>query len=137
MPVIRLDPRGSLARRGNRHTVHRLGFVPLSSLFMADAKRMLDDLDRLRPEVADLGVRSVFGQPSQCYRAELKKSVEPALYAHRVEICFQQSTGLPVDLTVWDHEDGELRQVEHYRYENLKVDVGLTDADFSPETYGL
>ncbi len=137
LPVIRLDPNGRLAKRGNRHTIHRLGFVPIASLFAADAQRMLADLDQLRPTVDDLGVKSVFGRPAQCYRSVMNKEREPALYAHKVEICFDQATDLPVDLTVWDHEDGELRQIERYRYENLRVDVGLTDTDFDPATYGL
>jgi len=137
VPVLNLDPRGTLAMRGNRHSIHRLGFAPLVSLFVADADRMLANLDTLRPEVEDLGHRDVFGQPTQCYLAKLKKAVDPKLYATQVEICIHRTLHLPIDTKVWDHEDGELRVVEHYRYEDLKVNVGLTDADFSPETYGL
>lgn len=137
MPVVHLDPHGRLAMRGNRHSIHRLGFVPLSKLLLADAERMVADLDRLRPTVEDLGTRAVHGQPARCYRAELRKDIEPALYAHRVEVCFHEATGLAIDLTVWDHEDGAVREVEHYVYEDLKVDVGLTEADFAAETYGL
>jgi len=137
LPIMNLDPLGTLAMRGNRHSIHRLGFVPLVSLFVADADRMLADLDRLRPEVEDLGHRDVFGQPTQCYRAHLRKDVEPRLYATKVEICLHRQLHLPIDTKVWDHEDGELRVVEHYRYEDLEVNVGLTDADFQPETYGL
>jgi hypothetical protein len=40
-------------------------------------------------------------------------------------------------MTTWGVEDGELRMLEQYGYEALKVNVGLLPADFDPDALGL
>jgi hypothetical protein len=128
---IWLSPDGAAATHGQRHTVRRMGLVPVGDLFAADRARMQAD-PTLAPSVVDLGSVTIYGEPSHCFDATMRKDREPALYAARVEVCVSVATGLPVRMRCWDHEDGALRMVEEYGYANLRVNVGLTDADFTP-----
>ena len=36
-------------------------------------------------------------------------------------------------MATWDQEDGALRLVEEYGFEQIKTNVGLQDSDFDPE----
>ena len=108
IPVLNLDPNGSMAMRGNRHNIRELPPTLLIEKIVADAMRV-NDSPIFKPDVTDLGAMTVRGEDAHCWEANLPK----------------------------DMEDGKLRLVEEYDYLDLKVNPGLTDADFDPDTYGL
>ena len=135
VPTLWLSPDSALARRGQRHTIRRMGLVPLIELFGPDIARIQKD-PQLMP-VVSTSTLTLYGKQASCFDATLPKEREPALYAQRVELCVDAATGLPLRTRVWDTEDGQLRQVEEYGYENLQVNVGLTDADFDLVALGL
>jgi hypothetical protein len=135
LPVMSLAPDGMLAMRNQRHSIRRMGLQPVADLFAADAIRLRADPTLLA--VVDLGPRTVLGTAARCFEAKMDKAREPALYAAKVEVCVDPATGLPVQMTSWDHEDGELRLVEQYGYEAMRVNVGLTAADFDAAAHGL
>jgi outer membrane lipoprotein-sorting protein len=54
----------------------------------------------------------------------------PRYYAGRLDVCVDRTLLLPLRLLVWDY-DGNL--YERYEHRDLKVDVGLGDADFDPK----
>ncbi len=65
--------------------------------------------------------------------ADPKRGAEvfvPRYYAGRLDVCIDRQTFLPLRVTVWDF-DGTL--YERYEHRDLKIDVGLTDADFDPK----
>ena len=103
---------------------------------MRDALKVRDHAKWL-PKVRRMGEETIGGRKATCYESELPKAEDPSLYAYRVQMCLDQGHGLPARLKVWDHEDGEVRLIESYEYLDLRVNTGLTDADFDPETYGL
>lgn len=136
MPVISLSPDSRLAMSGNRHSLRDLPVAELVSKIVYDAKRV-NDHPTWEPQVTDLGVRTVEGEPARCFDSTLPKAEDPTLYAARVELCVSTATELPNSVRSWDVVDGELRLVEDYRYLEMKLGVGLSDADFDPATYGL
>jgi hypothetical protein len=60
----------------------------------------------------------------------------PHYTAGRVVLWLDRATHMPVEVAIYDHE-GHL--YEHYRHTELKINVGLTDADFDPKNpdYGF
>lgn len=51
-------------------------------------------------------------------------------YAPRAKICFSVKTKLPTRVSSWDEEDN---LVEDYAYSDVRLNPGLTNADFDPE----
>lgn len=136
IPVLNLDPNGSMAMRGNRHSIRELPPTFLVDKIVADAMR-INDSPTFEPDVNDLGPTTVRGEASNCWEATLPKDQDKNFYATKVRMCANVATNMPNSMRVWDHEDGELRLVEEYDYINFKVNPGLSDSDFDPNTYGL
>ena len=136
LPVLNLSPTGSMAMRGNRHSIRELPPTILVEKIIADARR-IEDSPTFAPEVQDLGVSTVRGEASHCWEAKLPKDEDPAFYAVKVRMCANPETHMPNSMRIWDVEDGALRLVEEYDYIGLRVNPGLTDEDFDPDTYGL
>lgn len=135
LPTMSLSPDNVLARRGQRHTVRRMGLVPVVDLFAPDIVRITADA-RLTPTVTT-STSTVYGRQASCFDAIMRKDLEPLLYGERVEVCLDASSWLPLRMRVWDTEDGQQRMVEEYGYESLQINVGLTDRDFDAEALGL
>jgi hypothetical protein len=55
--------------------------------------------------------------------------IVPDFYAGRLVLWIDEDTKLPLQVDLYDHE-GNL--YEHYEHHDLKINVGLTDADFDP-----
>jgi len=55
--------------------------------------------------------------------------IVPEFYAGRLVLWIDDELHLPLQIDLYDHE-GNL--YEHYEHHDLKVNVGLTDADFDP-----
>lgn len=128
---LHLDPDGYMAMRNNRHTVRMAGPWTV-------ARRILEDEARVKalpPGVAtyeNLGRKKVLGEWARCYRSVLDKDRYPDFFAHKIEICVAETHGLPIDVTVWSKEGGQLREVGRYQYERCRTNH-LTDRDFDPE----
>lgn len=138
LPTINLDPRGGLALRGNRHDIYQLPFPAIIKHFV-DSAALIRANPALRARITELGEQPHHGETGQCYHLQLPKAREPKLYAAEVMLCVSRRTGLPLRIRSWDVEDGEMRLVEDYGYEDVRVNVGLTDADFDPDNpaYGF
>lgn len=119
--------------RESRHSIRDAGLSALVHLILADAARAR----RWGSVVTLLPARKVHGAPSSCWHAVQDKAAHPEFYSARAEICVDDATGLPNFCKVWMHEDGELRVVEEYSYANVKLNVGLTEPDFTPATHRL
>lgn len=125
IPTISLAPDSALATRGQRHTIRRMGLAPVAALFASDMALIRADPERLAPTVTELPAQTLFGRAARCFDARMRHDLEPRLYAPRVEVCLDHQTHLPLRMRTWQHEDGELRLVETYGYEDLAVNVGL------------
>jgi outer membrane lipoprotein-sorting protein len=136
VPTVNLDPHGSLAMHGQRHSIDQVGFVATVPLFVADAARLVAN-PALVAVIVDEGADDVYGEPAHCFHAVLPKSADPGFYADEVDVCVHDRTRLPARIRAYEGGPDGPVLVEEYGYEDVKVDVGLTDADFEPDTYGL
>lgn len=129
--TVNLEPTHWLAMRYTRHETPKAGFDYTIEMFARDLVT-----GRAKPECVqraeDGGEHVLYSAKVHCYELETDKAKCPELYSRKARLCLYEATGLPAKVEVWDWEDGALRQVEDYGYADLKVDVGLTDADFDP-----
>lgn len=136
LPALSLAYDGSLAMRGQRHNIRDLPVTKLAQRII-DGALKVNDHPTWQPEVEDLGVSTVRGETTRCFNTSTPKDEDPTLYAYKVKLCVNPATHLPNSVRVYDLEDGEVRLVEEYDYVQVKTNVGLTDADFEWDTYGL
>ncbi|MFT4975025.1 MAG: hypothetical protein ACI8S6_000912 [Myxococcota bacterium] len=134
IPLLNLDPLGSLAMRDARHPVWMVSLSRVVGRILK-ATRLLTARPELVARYTDEGEQDVGGTPSRCYSAVLPYAEEPGVYAPRVRICAGIDSHLPTRFSAWKAEDGQVRQVEDYVFRDLTVNPGLSDADF--DTAGL
>ncbi len=127
--TVNLRPDSSLAMRGNRHPITKAGFGETIRLLVKDAKlaesRPQDDV-----QYTDLGEWEIHGTRSHCIEARAPGGDAGPYYAPRAKICFNVKTKMPTRVSTWDAEDN---LVEDYSYADVRLNPGLTDADFDPE----
>lgn len=134
---LRLEPDGRLAMRNDRHTIHMAGMHAIARLILDDHER-LKNLSADAMTFQDLGRRRVGEDWAHCYAADADRKQFPELYAEKTEFCVAEQFDLPVEIKEWQHEDGEEREVGHYRFEGCELNH-LTDEDFDPQNpaYGF
>lgn len=122
--TVDLDPRGSLAMKGNRHPITEGSLGDLIGLLTRDLKRA-----ESRPQdgaiIKDLGESDQRGDRVRCFDAVF--TVADGYYAPHVKICMFTATALPSRVQVWDARE---QLLEDYEYRDLKTNVGLRDLDF-------
>ncbi|MGC4117218.1 MAG: DUF1571 domain-containing protein [Myxococcales bacterium] len=120
-----------LMTRNTRHPVPNAGFDFTIAMFARDLAT-----HKTRPEclikAVDAGMQIVYGGPARCYEMETDKARCPEMYSRKARLCVYERLDVPAKIEVWDLEDGALRLVEDYGYGDLKLDFGLSDADFDP-----
>jgi hypothetical protein len=131
---VNLAPTGWLAMRGSRHPVMHVGFDHILGALAHDFA-LADTNPECVGASRDLGVEDVHGAPARCFEFDTDKGRCPTMYAYRARFCMDRASGLPSAVKVWDLEDGEIRLVEDVSYAEIRVDAGLTDADFDPDRY--
>ena len=126
--TVNLRPDAALAMKGNRHPIHDLGFGSAIDHIVRGAR-----LSERRPQdgvvYVDHGESTVYGVRAHCIEAVAPIKKFSPYYSHRAKICIDQKTRMPARITIWDDEDNLL---EDYGFENVRLNVGLTDADFDP-----
>jgi outer membrane lipoprotein-sorting protein len=131
--TVDLAPDGNLAMRGNRHPITDLGLGNTIKLLARDVR-----LAGARPgdgaSYVDLGTFKIGGATARCVEATTPSLRWSPYYAHKARLCVSTKTDMPLRVMVWDR-DGDL--LEDYTFKNLKLNVGLTDADFDPDSYAF
>lgn len=116
------DPKGPLAMRNNRHSIKESGMGHILDLISKNYQKGKRD-----PECS---FSYEGGSPGDGGKAVCVKAVFPAgkgYYGHKVQICIDKATSLPVKLTVYGWKNEFL---EEYRFDSIRPNVGLTDRDF-------
>ena len=115
--ALSIDPDGSFARRGNRHSIREAGIFHV-------LKEVGEHYARLsRGPEQTLGERkaaeaNVQDQPSYCFSFDERDS--------RTEVCMHQTLALPTRVQTFEGTD----LVESYTWADYHSNVGLTDRDF-------
>ena len=120
---LNLDPRGAIAMGGSRHLITDVG--------LENFLRLLGSSLRKNPSAEimyrELGEEIVYGSRSRKVEYLFPRERAKGYYCYRTLINLATESELPIKTSVYDW-DGLL--VEDYGYENLKLDAGLTEADF-------
>jgi hypothetical protein len=126
---VSLDPKGSMAMKGNRHPILDAGIWHTIGLIKKDYGTGHKSAAN-RATYDRYWTTKVQGQPSYCVFVTHPKDTSIGFYAYKAEICVHQQLYIPTSVKIWDFTD---RMVESYTYSNYKINVGLTDADFDHE----
>jgi hypothetical protein len=122
--TVDIDPRGSLAMKGNRHPITDGSLGDLIALLVRDLKRA-ESRPQDGAQIRDLGESDRHGQRIRCFDATF--AVADGYYAPHVQVCMFTATNLPSRVQVWDARD---QLLEDYEYRDLRTNVGLRDIDF-------
>ena len=120
--VLTLNPDGSLAMKDSRHSIREFGIEYLVRRIASDVKKSREtgegNVTYQREAVLACG-------PAWIYEGRFPDG--KGFYGSRVVVCFDEKTSLPLKLSMYDKDDVLL---EEYEFENLRLNVGLSDADF-------
>ena len=130
--TVDLDAKGFLAMKGSRHPITDSGLENFLRIMRRDLGNAMQSRELT---YRALGEETVYGSRSQ--RVEYFFPKEKAkYYCYCAIINFDTKTKMPIRVRIYDWDES---LVEDYGYENLKLDAGLTDADFDPKNpeYGF
>lgn len=126
--TLDMEPTGSMAMRGNRHPITDVGIGRLIQIVTENGERAKKEgVLKLRY----LGAGEAFGRDT--HHVEAKLPAEQGYYGGTIEIWVDAGNGLPIKIKIFGW-DGELW--ESYGYKDLKLNPGLTDAEFSEDYEG-
>lgn len=125
--TFRLDPKGKVAMKGNRHPITEAGIGFTLDLLetqrkraaaagVARAKRLADD-----PKASPRGVR---------FELTLNAARSAGYYCRRAVVTFDPANKLVTAVQIYDWND---QLIEDYRFSDLRINPGLTDRDFDPK----
>ncbi len=135
--TLHLDPLGSRAMSDCRHPITEAGIGPLLETLEA---RWTAELDAKETNV-EFFEKMVGSRP--CHRITVTHSRKsPDYMFYRVHLYIDDAIGLPIHFEAFDWpvgSDAEPPLVEEYSYNDLKLNVGLTEIDFdvSNSTYAF
>lgn len=127
-----LDPTGFIAMKGQRYPITDAGLENMVVKLIEKAER---DRDAGPCEVNYREGAKINKRP--CTMIELIHHDPNAGYEfHKAQVFLDNELNLPVRYVAYDFPEAEGEKpklIEEYTYYNVKVNVGLTDEDFSPE----
>lgn len=131
LPTVNLPPTGTLAMRGQRYPMTEIG---LENLLVKLIER--GEQAKKLPDVhADLktGIK-VNNRPCRLLTVT-QPTRRPELLFYQAKVYMDDELNVPIRYIAYDWPSGNdknLQVIEEYNYLNLKLNVGLTDADFDP-----
>jgi outer membrane lipoprotein-sorting protein len=131
--TVSLDPQSPRARKGSRHPITDVGIGKLLDLIAENAAR---GLQRGELTIEDSGQRTTFDRPAQRYILHFPADPAKGYYCMTALIDVDREYQLPVYAEIFDRH-GQL--IERYGYLDVRLNPGLTDADFDPKNpaYGF
>jgi len=136
--TLRLGIQNPLVMSESRYPVTYLGIANVIDMVRAAWEKEAK-LDGVRPVVeinSDAWLGEITCQQLQVIHQQQHSDIEFQI----TRLYFDKETGLPIQAERygWPQEVGEEPPLmEEYTYSDLKVNVGLTDADFDPAQYGF
>ena len=145
LPILRLDPHGTLAKSGSRHPITEAGLLELVKRLTKDRRKDIECGVRYECQVYDERIHdrdcycfdleyenALPDTPSETYR----KSLAYFDKEFSIPIEIKNFTWLAADAEVDEMDDAtrdELTLVEHYSYSDIEWNQGYSDEDFSSE----
>ncbi len=122
---VNLDPEGSLAMKGNRHSVVEAG---IETLVVRIADNVRRGLAAGEIETRDAGDAVVYGRAARRLEGVFPKSGQGKYYCRRAVLSFDLERKVPILAEIYGWDEALL---ERYGYEDLKLDAGLGEGDFA------
>lgn len=119
-----LDPHGALAMDGNRHPVTEVGIGHLVNVLVTSFRQAKEQGDALIQEFS--AEATMFDRPAY----KIEATFPPSKYykdAARIILYIDKEHQLPVFITIFNEAN---QLVEKYGYQDLQLNVGLTEKDF-------
>lgn len=132
LPTVSLDPNGMMAMRGQRYPITEMGIENLVVKLIEKGER-----DRLQGPctVEFLQGAKVGGRP--CTVLTVKHDEKrPCFDFHVAQIFIDNELNIPIRYCAYEwpkSAGGQPVLLEEYTYQNIKLNVGLTDKDFDQE----
>lgn len=127
MVTVSLDPKGPLAMKGNRHPVTDSGLDHLVKLLRDHMRKGVKakelDLNRGGEEI-------LYGRRTQRVEILSPRDKTKGYYCYRAILNLDIERKVPIKVRIYDWENN---LIEDYGYEDLRFNVGLSEADFSPK----
>jgi hypothetical protein len=127
MPAVPIDVDGYWVMRDNIHPIDHVGLGHFLDVFARNSKRAIAEK---ASTLIDRGKEMVGARPARVVEAVLPPEKEKGYYCYRCIVWFDEESLLPIKIRVYDW-DGNLS--EEYVYEDLEINVGLSDDDFDRE----
>jgi hypothetical protein len=127
MITVNLDPNGSLAMKGNRHPVTDSGLDHLVKLVGDHMRRGIKDNEI---EFKKMGEEVLYGRRTERVEILSPRNTAKTYYCYRATLNLDLEKKVPIKVQIYDWGNNLL---EDYGYEDLRFNVGLSDADFSPK----
>lgn len=136
LPTVWLDPDGALAMNGQLHPIYDIGIENLVAKLIERGTKEKQVGNPAECEVNFVPNAKINSRP--CTVLVVGHPVQRPHYEfHRAEIFIDDALKIPVRYAAyyWPEKPGskELPVLEEYTYLNIKLNVGLTDADFDSE----
>jgi outer membrane lipoprotein-sorting protein len=131
--TVSLDPQSPRARKDSRHAITDVGIGKLLDFLAENTSR---GLQRGEVTVEDGGQRTTFDRPARRYILHFPADPAKGYYCMTALVDVDRGYQLPVYAEIFDWH-GQL--IERYGYLDVRLNPGLTDADFDPKNpaYGF
>jgi outer membrane lipoprotein-sorting protein len=125
---VNLDPMGSKVMRDNRHPITESGLENLVNLIAGQVRRGMEEGEF---ESRDLGEENVYGRATSKVEGIFPRDERKGYYCYRTVVNVDIEAKVPIKILIYDWDDD---LIESYGYEDLKLNAGLTEEDFNPES---
>lgn len=129
LPTVSLDPNGMMAMRGQRYPITEMGIENLVTKLIEKGER---DKKQGTCGVEFLRGAKVGGRPCTVLSVKHDEKL-PCFDFHLAQIFIDEQLKIPVRYCAYEwpsSQGGTPSLLEEYTYQNIKLNVGLTDADF-------
>ncbi len=125
---------GAEAKAASRRTIDQFGFANALDLII---KYSLIARERNELKLAFVGTGNVDGRPTYVYERRLPYAGEGGEWPDRVLVYhLDTETLLPLSCASYA-DDAKQQLLGRYEYTDVKLNIGLTEADFDGKTYGM
>ena len=142
LPILKLDPHGTLAKSGSRHPITEAGILELVKRLIKDRRKDIECGVGYECFVTE---QSIHDRDCVCFDIKYDHSMNdtPSEVYRRSISFFDKEYSIPVEIKnfTWLGEDSNdgmvetemdaLTLIEHYSFTDIAWDAGFTDEDFS------
>lgn len=131
--TVSLDPHSPRARKGSRHPITDVGIGRVLDFLVDNVQRGLREGVLT---IEDAGPRTTLDRPTHRYILHFPRDQSQGYYGMTSLVDIDRDSRLPTYTEIFDWDN---QLVERYGYRDLRLNPGLTDADFDPKnpSYGF